>query len=453
MARLTFVGGIHPYAGKELSRNREIRTVLPLEGEMAFPLQQHIGNPSIPVVRIGDLVRAGQLIACADGELSANLHASVSGRVVAIEDVPDAAGEPVPSIIIDNDGRYLELTYPKERDYRSLSRERLLSIIRDAGIVGMGGSGLPTHYKVLHSNERVINTVIANCIECEPYLTSDYRRILEDPWKVINGLMILLRVYPKARGVIALSETNREGARLLKDLLKDNSRIYVQQCRDKYPQGSERQLIHAITGKTLNAKMLPYEIGCMVFNTDTLVAVNQAVVMHEPLITRIITVSGPAAASPCNLRVRIGETYGDVLEEAGGLKRFSRESNTLILDGGPLMGREIVDLNAPITKLSSAITCFPRREVEARAETPCIRCRRCMQVCPNRMVPMQLIRDVQKGDRAAFVEHAGMECCDCGCCSYICPAGRDLSAGISAMKRECLQNEELAGAYAKRYQR
>ena len=453
MAARTFTGGIYPYEGKELSRDKEIRTVLPAEGEMIFPLQQHIGAPSIPAVRPGQPVLAGQLIAYADGELSANLHSSVSGRVTAIEDVPDVSGEPVRSIIIDNNGLFQDMSCPEERDLSRLSREKVIGIIRDAGIVGMGGSGLPTHYKLLHSDADRIDTVIANCMECEPYLTSDYRRLLEDPWKIINGLMVLLHIYPKARGIIAVSRNNRAGYQWLRRVLIDNPDIHVQQCSAKYPQGSERQLIHALTGRTLNAKMLPYEIGCLVLNTDTLGAINQAVIMHEPLITRIITVSGPAVNTPCNLRVRCGTSYREVIAQAGGLRRFSNENNTLFLDGGPLMGREIVDLDAPITKLSSAITCFSRKEVQAKRETPCIRCRRCIQVCPNRIVPMQLYRDACSGNRKDFVDHAGLECCDCGCCSYLCPAGINLTARISAMKRECLQDEELAGAYARRYQR
>lgn len=451
MARHTFTGGIHPILWKELSRNKEIRTVLPFEGEMAFPLQQHMGDPAIPCVKPGDPVLTGQLIARADGDLSANVHSSVSGRVTAIGDIYDPAGVPEKAIIIDNDGRYQDKIYPADRDPGRLTMRTVLMQIRDAGIVGMGGSGIPTEFKLRSCAGRSIDTIIANCVECEPYLTSDYRRVIEDPWKVINGLMVLLRVFPKAQGVIAVSDSNREGIRILRQCLIDNPHIYVRSCRERYPQGSERQLIHALTGRTLNAKMLPYEIGCLVLNTDTLVAINQAVIMHEPLVTRIITVSGQAAASPCNLRVRLGESYRDVLEQAGGLKQFSNENNTLILDGGPMMGRRITNLDAPVTKLTSAITCIPKRQVHSRQETPCIRCRRCLQVCPSRIVPMALIRDVRMNHKSEFVDHAGMECCDCGCCSYICPAGIDLASEIGRMKRECSSNRLLSGDYSRRY--
>lgn len=452
MARLTFAGGIHPYSGKELTRNKKIREVLPLEEELIFPLNQQMGAPSVPVVEIGDFVLRNQLIARADGELSANLHSPVSGQVVGEEKVPDLAGNPVDALVIRNDGQYRMMPYRDDTDPTHMTRQEILTAIREAGIVGLGGSGLPTDYKLLNANKATMNTVIANCVECEPYLTGDYRCILEDPWKVIDGLAIVLGVFPKARGIIAVSESNREGFALLRKLLIDNPRIYVRQCKDKYPQGSERQLIHAVTGRTLNAKMLPYEIGCMVLNAQTLAAISDAVLLKEPLTSRIMTVSGPSVAAPCNLRVCIGQTFREALEQAGGLRRYCREAETLFLAGGPLTGQRIVNLDAPVTKVSSALVCLPMKTAEARKETPCIRCRRCTQVCPSQIVPMQLIRDARSGNKPAFAEHYGMECCDCGCCSYVCPAGIELSAEISAMKRECLQNSILAGEYARRYQ-
>ena len=452
MARSTFMGGIFPYSGKELSRDKRIRDMEPPEGELFFPLQQHIGAPALPVVQLGEYVRAGQLIARADGELSANIYSSVSGRVTAVEEIPDETGMPKNSIVIDNDGLLQGFPRPENPDPSRMSRQDILAAIRDAGVVGLGGSGLPTHYKLMSAGKTMVNTIIANCVECEPYLTGDYRRILEEPWELIGGLAILLSIFPKAKGIIAVAESNREGYRILRELLINNPRIFVRQCKDKYPQGSERQLIHAITGRTLNAKMLPYEIGCLVLNTGTLIAVNQAVLAREPLCTSILTVSGTSAAVPCNLRVPCGTTYRDVLEEAGGLRRFSKEGNTLFLSGGPLTGVRITNMDAPVTKLSSALVCLPIREVRAQKETPCIRCRRCTQVCPNRIVPMQLIRDVRANNKPAFVEHAGLECCDCGCCSYVCPARIDLAGEIGAMKRSSLQNNALAGEYARRYQ-
>lgn len=450
MAYRDFYGGVMPYDGKDISKNKQVKTLFPDQGDMVFPLLQHVGRMSVPVVHPGDYVRTGQLIARADTELSANLHASVSGRVVSIQDMPDTEGRMVPSIIIENDGVFLEVPYPPDRRIENLTRDTVLQTIRNAGIVGMGGSGVPTAFKLRSADEADIDTVIANCVECEPYETSDYRRILENPWKIINGLMILLTVFPGARGYIAVAESNVKGYQLLKGLLKDNDRIYVKRVSDRYPQGSERQLIYTLTGRTLNARLLPYEIGCLCFNTDTLVAINQAAIMNEPLITRIVTVTGDAAAHPGNFRVRIGMSYREVLEQAGGLKGRLHLRDVIVLNGGPMMGSQIVNLDAPITKQSSAIVCLRRESIAARPETPCTRCGRCLDACPMHLSPIALYKDIQREDAASFTAHNGLECCDCGCCSYICPSHIELTARIGEMRRDALRNPQLAGRYARR---
>lgn len=453
MAELTFSGGIHPRDGKELSRDSAVQTLFPQNGEMIFPLVQNIGKPAMPVVEAGERVRTGQLIAAAVGELSANLHSSVSGRVLGFAREEMADGQMLTSMIIENDGLYLEVPYPANRKLETLNRQTVLDTIQAAGIVGMGGSGMPTHYKMMSADAADIDTVIANCVECEPYLTSDYRRILENPWKVINGLMIMLTVFPRARGFIAVSENNEQGYRLLRELLKDNNRIFVKRLKDKYPQGSERQLIYALTGRTLNARMLPGDIGCIVDNTDTLVAINQAVIMHEPLITRIITVSGDGVAKPANFRVRIGMSYRDILEQAGGLAPGLGMKDVIFIDGGPMMGHVMDNLDVPVTKMSSAITVLRRSSLPRYRTSPCTRCGRCVEVCPNSLMPLFLEKDVRQRDVRQFVRHNGLECCDCGCCSYICPAGISLSADIYAMKRGVMRNPRIAGDYTRRFLR
>ncbi len=453
MARLTFFGGIHPRDNKAMTKGCQVRTLFPENGALAFPLQQHIGQPSIPVVREGDYVRTGQLIARADGALSSNLHASVSGCVLGVREHPVAGGTVAPCIMIENDGLYLEVPYPENRRLEMLSRQTVLNCIRNAGIVGMGGSGIPTHYKLLGAANADVDTIIANCVECEPYLTSDYRRVLENPWKVINGLMVLLTLFPRARGFIAVSEKNIEGYRVLRELLQGSDRIFVKRCKDKYPQGSERQLIYALTGRTLNAKMLPYEIGCLVCNTDTLVAINQAVIMHEPLITRIITVTGGAMREPGNFRVRLGMTYRDVLEQAGGFQKGLSLRDVTVIDGGPMMGRQLRDLNVPITKMSSAIVCLKKSSIPLVRESACTRCGRCAEVCPNHLVPLQLEQDIKRGSQSAFIGHNGLECCNCGSCTYVCPSGILLSSHIDGQRRKIMQKPHLAGDYARRITR
>lgn len=450
MARLNFKGGVHPYEGRDLSRRKAIETLVPEQGEMVFPLLQHKGNPAAPVVEIGDYVRTGQLIAQADGECSANLHSSVSGQVLAIGKRETADGSLQESIVIGNDGMYEEVTRRDDRSLADLSRRKLLQIIRDAGIVGMGGAGLPTYYKYADANPRKIDTVIANGVECEPYATSDYRRILEEPWKLINGIYVALKLFPGARGYIAVTENNNEAYRMLRGLLRDDPRIYVKKVRAKYPIGSERQLIYALTGRQLNAKMLPYEIGCMVNNIDTLISINQAVVCREPLITRILTVSGDGAAHPGNFRVRIGMTYRDVLEQSGGLRGKLTEEDVLILDGGPMTGSPLKSLDVPVTKLSSSIVCLRKRRIVFQPETPCTRCGRCLSVCPENLAPMQLYKDAMAGNKPAFVEHMGLECCGCGCCSYACPSKISLSDTISRTKVSIRGNVQLSGDYGRR---
>ncbi len=446
MAKYTFAGGIQPYTGKELTKGLEIRTILP--GDiLSFPLQQHIGNPSVPVVRIGERVLTGQCIAVADGEVSARLHASISGTVLRIEPRMLADGTTADCILIENDHRYEEIEYPAPRRMEGLRKETILSAIRDAGIVGMGGAGLPTHVKLQVPPGCRIDYIIVNGAECEPYETANYRRMLENPAKIVNALRILHILFPRARGVIAVNEEYEACYNMLRRYTKEEPWILVKHARGKYPQGSERQMIYAVTGRTLNAKMLPAEIGVLVLNVDTMAAINQAVMIQEPLLTRIITVSGDAVVSPRNFRVRIGTSYETLLQQAGGL----RCKPALQVIGGLMQGQNVQNLDVPVTKCSSSLLCLSRDRAGEMKESACIRCGRCVSACPNRLVPVEIYRTVEKGQKKDFIARGGLECNDCGCCAYVCPANRPLSAGIGSMRREILQDAELAGDYAKRY--
>ncbi|MCI2049710.1 MAG: electron transport complex subunit RsxC [Lachnospiraceae bacterium] len=448
MAGQTFYGGIRPYSGKDLSKYRPIRTVLPKEPLLVYPLLQSMGDPAVPVVEPGEHILTGQLIARAESELSANLHSSVSGTVYAIEEHAVVGGERQKSILVQNDGRFDEIQYPSSRRYSSMSADEIIRAVWEAGVVGMGGAGLPTHIKYNIEKRNRIDYCIANCVECEPYLTSDYRRMLETPAKLINGLRILLHIFPRARGIIALDEEKADLYRLFRKMLKDDTRIYVKKLQSKFPLGSERQLIYALTGRTLNAMMLPRDIGCIVNNVDTLVAVNQAVMVYEPLITRLITVTGDAIVHPQNFRVRIGMSYNELIERAGGF----RQRPALLLDGGTMTGTKITDTNVPITKLSSAVVALRKDRVSDRRETACTRCARCVLVCPNHLVPVQLHKDVAAGNVDAFIAHNGLECSDCGCCSYSCPSRIGLSLAISDMRKKILTEQpEKAGDYLRRY--
>ena len=445
MPHSTFFGGVHPFDGKDMSKEKPIKTIFP-RGDMVYPLKQHIGAPAVPIVKPGDPVLTGQMIARADGDLSASVHATVSGTVIRIGPHLVADGTEQECIVIHNDGRYHEIFYPQTRSLDQLNAATIIESVRDAGVVGMGGAGLPAHIKLETENPRRIDYCIANCVECEPYLTSDYRRMVENPAKVINGLRIEMKIFSRARGILAVDERCGDVSRLFRDLTRDDPRIYVRSLRSKYPQGAERQLIYALTGRTLNATMLPADIGCTVSNVDTLVAINQAVMVHEPLLTRIVTVSGDAAAEPRNFRVRIGMSIRELLERAGG---FSQQP-ALILAGGPMTGTRIDSLDVPVTKLTSAIVALRKDRCGGYHETPCTRCGRCVRACPNHLVPMQLYDDLLKKRDDLFLRHGGLECSGCGCCSYACPSRMQLSYRIYSRRTALIRDPERAGLYARR---
>ena len=275
-AKLTFMGGIHPYDGKDLSKDKPMKAVLP-KGDLVYPLSQHIGAPARPIVAKGDHVLAGQKIAEAGGFVSASVFCTVSGTVKSIEPRRVVTGDNVMSIVVENDQRYEEVEYPPVKPLEELSGEEIINLVKEAGVVGMGGAGFPTHVKLSPKEPDKIEYVIANCAECEPYLTSDYRRMLEEPDKLIGGLQVILRLFPNAKGVLAVEDNKPDCIKLLTEMTSDEPRITVKKLKTKYPQGSERQLIFAVTGRAINSSMLPADAGCIVDNVDTVVAVNRAV--------------------------------------------------------------------------------------------------------------------------------------------------------------------------------
>ena len=317
MRKLTFVGGVHPYDGKDLSKDKPIVSVLP-KGELVYPVSQHIGAPASPIVKKGDRVLAGQKIAEQTGFVSAPVYASVSGTVKAIEPRRVVTGDSVMSIVVENDNQYEEAPMQPPGPPESLSREQIIDCIKEAGIVGMGGAGFPTYVKLSPKEPEKIEYCIANCAECEPYLTSDYRRMLEEPEKLIGGLKIILQLFPNARGILAVEDNKPDCIKLLQDRVRGEDRISVKALQTKYPQGAERTLIYATTGRQINSSMLPADVGCVVNNVDTVVAIYRAVTEGRPLMERIVTVTGDAIQTPQNYRVKIGMNYRELVEEAGG---------------------------------------------------------------------------------------------------------------------------------------
>ena len=436
--KFTFKGGIHPYEGKELTMDKQVIKYLP-KGDMVYPLSQHIGAPSTPVVKKGDYVLAGQLIAEAGGFVSANIHASVSGTVKVIEPRLTSSGFKVNSIVIENDNLYksVEVT-PNNKPISELTRDEIIGAIKDAGIVGMGGAGFPTHVKLSPKEPEKIDTIIVNGSECEPYLTSDYRRLIDEPEKIIEGLRIVLSLFDGAKGIIAVEDNKPKAIKLLREKIGDAKDIVVNSMKTKYPEGAERQLIYANTGRYINSKMLPADAGCIVHNVDTIYSIYEAVRMGRPLTERIVTVSGDAIKEPCNFLMKIGTSYKELVEAAGG---FKGEVAKLIA-GGPMMGRAVYTLDIPATKGSSAILALSRDEAAEYEPSNCIRCGRCVSVCPGRVMPNVLGDLVEANDLDEFVNANGMECCECGCCSYVCPAKRPLTQAIAGTRKLILANRK-----------
>ena len=431
MGLATFKGGIHPYEGKELSESKPVSVLQP-KGEMVFPLSQHIGAPAKPLVAKGDHVLVGQKIGEPGGFISACIISSVSGTVKSLEPRMVANGAMVPSIIVENDGKYETVEgFGRDRDPKTLSKEEIRNIVKEAGIVGLGGAGFPTHVKLTPKDESAIDTIIVNGAECEPYLTSDYRMMLEEPESIVKGLNVILSLFDNAKGVIGIENNKPEAIKKMTELVKDEPRITVCPLLTKYPQGGERSLIYAVTGRKINSSMLPADAGCIVDNVDTVISIYNAVCKTTPLTRRIITVTGDAIASPQNYSVRVGTSYKELLEASGGFKTEPEK----VISGGPMMGQALFNLEIPVTKTSSALTAMTKDEVAVHAPSACIRCGRCVSVCPSHVVPQMMMDAAERSDIERFTALNGMECCECGCCTYVCPAKRPLTQAFKEMRK------------------
>lgn len=437
MSILTFKGGVHPYDGKDITMDEPIFEYNP-KGEVAIALTQHIGAPATPIVNIGDNVLAGQLIAKASGFISANVHSSISGTVKAIEPRLLVNGSKSPCIIIENDNRFQEIDITKPKPLKRLSNEDIITLVKDAGVVGMGGAGFPTHVKLSPKNSDDIEYVIVNASECEPYLTSDYRRMIEDPETLIEGLKIMLKLFKKAKGYIAIEDNKPEAIEKLRSLVKDEERIEIKKLYSKYPQGAERMLIYATTGRKINSSMLPADALCIVDNVDTVFGIKSAVIDGKPLIKRVVTVTGDAISNPRNYLVRIGTNHTELVEASGGYVKEPEK----IISGGPMMGNAISTTELPIIKTSSALLCYQKDELLSLTETNCINCGRCVSICPGRVLPTKLAKFSERGDKESFLQYNGMECCECGCCSYICPAKINLTQAIKTMRKQILAEKK-----------
>ncbi|GMQ56113.1 electron transport complex subunit RsxC [Vallitalea sediminicola] len=438
MGALTFKRGIHPSHSKDFTEKKPIKIYMP-KGDLIFPMLQHIGAPCKPLVKKGDKVLMGQKIGEPQGFVSSPIHATVSGTVKAIKDVLHPNGSKVQAIVIENDGEYTEIETMKERkDYKNLSREEIINIIKEAGIVGMGGATFPTFIKLSPPPDKKIDYIIVNGAECEPYLTSDHRIMIEETQRVVKGLEIILHLFPDAKGVIGIEDNKPDAIKAMKEAVKGISNISVGTLKTKYPQGAEKQLIYSITKREVPAGGLPADVGCIVQNIDTVVAIHRAVLRGRPLMRRIVTVSGGAIKEPQNFKVRIGTSYRELIEAAGGFK----EEPAKVISGGPMMGLALFSLDVPVIKGSSSILCLTKKEAMQNDESNCIRCGKCVSICPMNLLPLELNKFAINNEDDLFVKYKGMNCIECGACSYICPSNRHLTHSIRTTKRTIMAKKK-----------
>lgn len=426
----TFKHGVHPEEMKELSKDRQIK-IVKAGKVLVFPMQQHIGAKAKPCVKVGDNVLVGQIIGEADGVISANVLSSVSGKVTSIENRLVVGGQKVESIIIENDEKYDAIKgFGLERDFNTLSNDEIIKIVKDAGIVGLGGASFPTHVKLSPKDPNAIDYVLVNGAECEPYLTSDYRLMIEETETLIKGLQCMLKLFPRAKGVICVEDNKKDAYEKITKACSTISNIETALMKTKYPQGGERQLIFAITGRKINVSTLPADAGCIVDNVDTVVSIGNAVCKSTPLLRRIMTLSGDAYNETANLNVRFGISYQEVIDAVGGFSTSPEK----IVSGGPMMGLPVFSLDMPVSKNSSALLAFSKDPLSKEKETNCINCGRCVSACPINLLPTRMFKAAKMGNFDEYIKLNGPECITCGSCSFVCPAKKPLTPYFSYMK-------------------
>ena len=436
----SFFGGVHPKENKRYARDKEIQAY-PEPDILVIPMSQHIGAPCKPLVKKGDLVTVGQKIGDNQG-LCVPVHSSVSGKVKAVEARPHTNGSRVMSVVIENDhkGTVCEECKPRtEEEVERLSPEELIAIIREGGIVGMGGATFPTHVK-LSGGIGKVDTVIVNAGECEPFITSDDRLCREMPEEVISGLKVIMQILGLKEGHIGIEDNKPEAISALKTHLNKDDGIVVDVLPAKYPQGAEKQLIYAVTGREVPSGGLPAAVGCAVFNAATCKAIHDVVYNGMPLVKRIVTVSGDIAMDAKNLWVPIGTSFFDLMDCAG----FS-ENPYKVLSGGPMMGAAQYDLTATVIKGVNAITMLGKANNFFVEDSRCLRCGKCIAVCPMKLMPVMMYKAMQSGDLQEMKDSNLMDCIECGSCAYVCPACVPLVLGFRSAK-QIMRNAASAAA-------
>ncbi len=417
------LGGVHPEESK-ITAEKQIISI-PLPQKVSIPLSQSLGAPSNLLVEKGSLVKVGQLIAKGESFISSDVHSSVSGKVMKVEDIVDSTGYRKPAVVIEVEGDEWDGGINKSQDVVTditLTGEEIIKRIKDCGIVGMGGATFPTHVKMMVPKDKEAEFLIINGVECEPYLTADHRVMVEHGLEVITGIRILMRALNVKRAFIGIENNKPDAIDNLSKLSASYPEIEVIPLKVKYPQGGEKQLIKAITGREVPSGKLPIETGCIVQNVGTALAVYEAVQKNKPLIDRIVTVTGPSLQNAGNFRVRIGTSIEYLVEQAGGLPTDTGK----VVGGGPMMGKSLVTLEMPIVKGTSGILILPHQHSRRVPVFNCIRCGRCISACPIGLQPMYLAQLIENEIYDVAEKENIMDCMECGSCHYTCPSGRPI---------------------------
>ena len=436
----SFFGGVHPNENKGYARDKETQ-VFPEPDILVIPMSQHIGAPCKPLVKKGDLVTVGQKIGDNQG-LCVPVHASVSGKVKSVAAMPHTNGSTVMSVVIENDhqGTLCEDCKPRtQEEVDALSNDELIAIIREGGIVGMGGATFPTHVK-LSGGIGKVDTVIVNAGECEPYITSDDRLCREEPAKLISGLKVVMKIFGLKEGHIGIEDNKPEAVQALKANLCAEDGITVDVLPAKYPQGAEKQLIYAVTGREVPSGGLPAAVGCAVFNAATVKAIHDVVYEGMPLIKRIVTVSGDVLMEPKNLLVPIGTTFEALIDACG-----YKENPYKVLSGGPMMGAAQYDLSVPTIKGVNAVTVLGKNNKYDVQDSRCLRCGKCIDACPMKLMPVLMYKAIQSNDIQEMKDNNIMDCIECGSCAYTCPASVPLVLGFRVAK-QLIRNDAAKAA-------
>lgn len=431
--KYTFKGGIHLNDHKHTAKSQVKLFSNPKK--VIIPMSQHIGAPCVCLVKKGDKVYAGQKIGeVPEGALGAPVHSSVSGTVEKIEKIPDGRGVAVEHVTIINDfeNRLDSSVKIFSKKLSEATTEEIVKIVENAGIVGMGGAGFPAHVKIASAVGKA-STIIINCAECEPYLTANYRLMIERPHEIINGAKIVMKALGVKKVIFAIEDNKPAAIRKMEGLVKDSSMMKVVALKTKYPQGDERRLIYALTKKELPSGKLPADLGCVILNAETLSAVYIAFAKGLPSIYRIVTVDGDCVAQPSNVLVPVGTPASELVDFCGGLVRIPAK----IVSGGPMMGVSLWSSDLPVTKTTSGILVFSEALVpETVRDSACIRCGRCLRNCPSYLMPLNIVANIKTGNLEGAEEYGVMSCVECGCCSYGCPAGIPIVQYIKMAKGE-----------------